>query len=325
LTAAPPHEHAHLQAPNAHLLLVHDEPRMLDSLHELLLARGYALTKAANGREAIDRMRERDFDLVILDLNLPAADGHAVMDHIGTLAKPVQMVIVSGSAEIDAAIGYFRRGACDFLRRPFSREMLFRTVDTALHERGGNAEDRRAQARDRTHHLAYHDQLTGLPNRALFNDRLGLAMRQADRNASGLAVLFLDLDRFRHINDTLGHAAGDGLLQQVALRLGACLRSCDTLSRRGGDEFTVVLPELKEQNDAAHIAGKLVHCVRPSFRVAGKPLNISASVGIASYPQDGKTADELIANADVAMYKVKARGKNGHAFFAHSVSNMRLT
>jgi diguanylate cyclase (GGDEF)-like protein len=308
----------------AHLLLVDDEPLMLDSLHALMQSRGYTLTTAASGREAVARMDEQDFDLVLLDLNMPGMDGHAVMDHINTQAEPVQVIVVSGSAEIDAAIGSFQRGACDFLRKPYSRELLFRTVDAVLHERRRSAEGRQMQARDLITRQAYHDHLTGLPNRALFKDRLGLAMRQADRNGLGLAVLFLDLDRFKRINDTLGHAAGDELLRQVALRLAACLRHCDTLSRHGGDEFTLVLPALKDPSDAALIAGKLVNCVRPSFRVAGMPLNISASVGIATYPQDGDTAEELIDNADVAMYHVKTNGKNGHAYFAPSMPNIRL-
>jgi diguanylate cyclase (GGDEF)-like protein len=313
-----------LTAATARLLLVDDEPRMLDSLSELLQSRGYALTKAANGREAVARLDEQDFDLLILDLNMPEMDGHAVMDHIRAQANPAQVIVVSGSAEIDAAIGSFRRGACDFLRKPYSRELLFLTLDTVLQERRRSAEDRRMQDREQLNHQAHHDHLTGLPNRALFNDRLGLAMRQADRNASCLAVLFLDLDRFKRINDTLGHAAGDELLQQVAQRLTACLRNCDTLSRHGGDEFTAVLPELKSQGDAALISGKLVQCVRPPFRVAGLPLKISASIGIATYPQDGKTVEELIAHADVAMYHVKVNGKNGHAFFAPSMPNTRL-
>jgi diguanylate cyclase (GGDEF)-like protein len=311
-------------APKARLLLVDDEPRMLDSLYRLLQPLGHALTKAANGREAVARMDEQDFDLVILDLNMPEMDGHAVMDHISSRDRNVQVIVVSGSAEIDAAIGSFRRGASDFLRKPYSREQLFRTVGTVLDERRRYTEERKNQARELIEHLAYHDPLTGLPNRALFNDRLGLAMRQADRNGLRLAVLFLDLDRFKRINDTLGHAAGDELLRQVALRLAAGLRHCDTLSRHGGDEFTLVLPEIKEPSDAALIAGKLVNCVRPSFRVAGLPLQISASIGIATYPQDGNTAEELIGNADVAMYHVKVNGKNGHAFFDPSMPNTRL-
>jgi diguanylate cyclase (GGDEF)-like protein len=117
---------------------------------------------------------------------------------------------------------------------------------------------------------------------------------------------------------------GDQLLQQVASRLKACLRNCDTLSRLGGDEFTALLPDLNARGDAALIADKLVECLRPKFRLAGFPISISASIGISVYPSSGTSVEELIGNADVAMYHVKVNGKNGHAFYAPSMPNTRL-
>lgn len=162
---------------------------------------------------------------------------------------------------------------------------------------------------------AYHDILTDLPNRVLFKDRLGLAVIQAKRNQSGLAVMFIDLDRFKLVNDTLGHVKGDELLQQVAVRLKNCLRRGDTLARLGGDEFTVVLPELRDKKDAEIIADKFLETFRQPFFLENNEFHISASIGIAVYPVDGESIDELLRHADMAMYHVKAQGKNGHSFY----------
>ena len=362
------------------VLLVDDEPRILSSLNELLKGRGYLLTSAANGGDAIQHLRRGPFDLVILDLHLPDIGGHEIMDFMNQQKTGCNVIVTSGARGIDAVIGALKRGAYDYLRKPYSREELLKAVDNALQQRRLKAENQRIALRlerseriyrylvdsspdiiytldhegrftfvnDRAHQLlgfsrdeilgkhfsvlvheddldrahyvfkecrddhrlsrnvelrlksrhtandqrtfsheltnitfgstedlqnseldrqkafwgtygvarditerkradelinyqAFHDILTQLPNRALFRDRLGLALLQAKRNESNLAVMFLDLDRFKIVNDTLGHGVGDELLQQVSSRLKACLRRCDTLSRLGGDEFLVVL------------------------------------------------------------------------------------
>jgi len=164
-------------------------------------------------------------------------------------------------------------------------------------------------------HQAYHDILTDLPNRTLFKDRLGQAMLQARRNRTELAVMFIDLDRFKLVNDTLGHVKGDELLQQVAARLKECLRRGDTLARQGGDEFTIVLPELRSQDDARIVAAKFLDRLHRPFDLDGHEVHISASIGIALYPAHGDSIDALLRHADIAMYQVKGRGKNGHAFY----------
>ena len=166
---------------------------------------------------------------------------------------------------------------------------------------------------------AYHDILTDLPNRALFRDRLNLSLIQARRNKTELAVMFVDLDRFKMVNDTLGHIKGDELLQKVAERLRLRLRQGDTLARLGGDEFTLLLPDLRERRDAEMIAEQIVHSLSKPFTLGDNQVYVSASVGIAVCPGDGETADELICHADIAMYKVKALGKNGYRFYDNSM------
>ena len=159
-------------------------------------------------------------------------------------------------------------------------------------------------------HQAYHDALTGLPNRRLFRDRLTIALAHARRTDAPLAVMFLDLDRFKDVNDTLGHSLGDELLKAVALRLKTALREEDSIARMGGDEFTILLASLKTPEDAAKIAQKILDVVAQPVRIEGTELFVTTSIGIALYPGDGDTAEALLKNADHAMYRAKEAGRN---------------
>ncbi len=172
------------------------------------------------------------------------------------------------------------------------------------------------QLTDQLSHQAQHDALTGLPNRLLFQDRLGQALALAKRHRQQVAVLYMDMDRFKQINDTLGHSSGDALLRLAAIRLDACLRRSDTLARLGGDEFTVVLTELGDSRHATQVASKLVEAMRIPFEVDGRELFVSVSLGISIYPQDGLEGETLMANADVAMYRAKDAGRDNFQWFA---------
>lgn len=174
------------------------------------------------------------------------------------------------------------------------------------------------------HFQAYHDTLTRLPNRTLLNDRLVQAISHAKRNNEKLSVMFLDLDRFKNINDTLGHMVGDKLLQSVADRLKKCLRECDTLARIGGDEFTVLLPDIHSKSDSQLIAQKIIDTLKHPFNLDEQEVFISTSIGIAQYPNDGETKESLLKHADIAMYAVKNKGKDAFQFYTddmqHAVS-----
>jgi diguanylate cyclase (GGDEF)-like protein/PAS domain S-box-containing protein len=443
------------------LLIVDDDPRSVHSLRELLRHQALEVRTAHNGREALAQLSTGRVDLVLLDLCLPDTTGHKIMDFINREEIDVEVIVISGRVEIDAAIGALKRGAFDYVRKPYDIEELSTTMRNALAQRrlrranrqiaveleksermyrylvdaspdiiytldnegrftfvnervnrllGFQREEligkhyrtvvfeddlelarhafderrgderaarnielrlkrsasdqgqRREEAapitislnasgmylqeraserpgfvgtygvvRDVTEkkraeavisYQAYHDILTDLPNRSLFQDRLGLALIQAKRNKTELAVMFIDLDRFKLVNDTLGHLKGDELLQQVARRLKRCLRAGDTLARQGGDEFTVVLPDLHQHDDARVVAEKFIHSLEQPFDLDGHTVHISASIGIAVYPAQGATLDELLRNADTAMYQVKREGKNGLAFFDESAREL---
>ena len=164
-------------------------------------------------------------------------------------------------------------------------------------------------------HSAEHDFLTGLPNRLLLNDRIGQAIAMAQRDMMPVAVLFLDLDGFKHINDSLGHPIGDKLLQSIATRLVDCVRASDTVSRQGGDEFVVLLSQAEHQEDAATIASRLLRAVAESHAIGQHDLHITASIGVSVYPDDGADAETLIKNADTAMYQAKDNGRQSFQFF----------
>jgi len=174
-------------------------------------------------------------------------------------------------------------------------------------------------------HQAYHDMLTSLPNRLLFNDRITQVFAHARRNRQKFALLFLDLDRFKQINDTLGHAMGDLVLQQVSQRILECLRAEDTLCRFGGDEFALLLPNVEDKPNVAAVAEKIIKAVRQPFHVKEHELFLSLSIGVAMYPTAGETTESLLQSADIAMYHVKANGKDSYCFYSDAMAGTDST
>jgi len=173
-------------------------------------------------------------------------------------------------------------------------------------------------------HQASHDRLTGLPNRLLFDERLSLALAYAHQRGEMLAVMFLDLDRFKVINDTLGHATGDQLLQQVAHRIAECLKKSDTIARWGGDEFTLILPQVSSASDAINIATRVIKSLQAPFNCREQEFHMTTSIGIALAPYDGEDAETLLKNADTAMYRAKYQGKNNFQLYAADMNTQAL-
>ncbi len=171
------------------------------------------------------------------------------------------------------------------------------------------------KAEETIRHMAYHDALTGLPNRALFNDRLTMATSGALRSGKSVAVMMLDLDKFKQVNDVLGHNTGDLLLKSVADRLENTFRKSDTVARMGGDEFMVILPELSEASDVSTVARKVISAFKIPFKLNGEELTVTTSVGVSMYPQNGQDTDTLLKNADIAMYYAKTSGRNKFAIY----------
>ncbi|MDQ3196327.1 MAG: EAL domain-containing protein [Pseudomonadota bacterium] len=447
------------RASSSKILIVDDEPRLRTSLRRLIAPHGYALDLCGSGSEAIANLQRARFDLILLDLVLPDMTGLDVMEFISGKRLDTTVIVVSGDTSINSAIGTLRRGAYDFIRKPYEPEELLKAIDNALRKRylekinrrisvklehsersyrylvdsspdiiytlnqqgnfsflndriesllgfardellgkhytaiihdedcdraayvfnerrtgergarnvelrlkckqgseryrlfatnyitvvlnamgvyknGGGVQpmlfagthgvardiSERKKAEDTISYQAYHDMLTDLPNRALFKDRLGLAITHAQRSGHLLAMMFLDLDRFKLVNDTLGHVKGDELLQAVAQRLKNTLRKGDTLARVGGDEFTLLLPEINSRDDAALIAQKVLDELRRPFLIEEQDIFSTVSIGIAVFPDDGDGIDDLIKNADMAMYHGKWEGKNNYQFYSKAMN-----
>jgi len=254
---------------------------------------------------ALAAVVEHPHDAVLLD---SALAGEATVRRLLEEDPRAQVIVLgdpSGAAAVEAARA---AGAVDHLpKAALDGDTLMRAVRYASDHR---------RSVERLQHGALHDALTGLPNRTLFLDRLEQALRRARRRGpdSGAAVLFLDLDRFKVVNDSLGHHAGDELLQSVALRLDAALRPGDTVARMGGDEFTVLLEGVSDPREATTVAERVLATLADPFAIAGRELHVSGSIGIALAGPD-VDPEELIRDADVAMYRAKAEGKARHAVF----------
>ncbi len=253
-------------------------------------------------------------DLILADYNLPDFDALSALSRVASSGIDVPFIIVSGSSGEDAAVNAMQRGAADYvLKDRLAR--LGQAARRALEQRRDRQE--RAHAQEQLRHLALYDVLTDLPNRVLFSDRLHHAVSMASRRHGSFCLLMLDLDRFKEVNDSLGHHAGDHLLKQVAARLTEALRESDTVARLGGDEFAVISGFDIEIDNAVLTARKILRTLAKPFSLGETAVKISASVGIARYPDHGHDAETLVRHADIAMYAAKA-DPNGYAPYAPS-------
>jgi diguanylate cyclase (GGDEF)-like protein len=309
------------------ILLVEDNPGDARLLREVLRdadAPGFRIVEAGRLAEALARLEgEAGFDVVLLDLSLPDSHGLDTLRRAHAHAPHVPIVILTGHNDETQAVRAVQEGAQDYLIKGTLDTALFtRAIRYAIERHRMLAE--LEQARRMEHYVATHDVLTGLPNRQLFIDRLGQALAEARRHGTQVAVLFLDLDRFKPINDTFGHAAGDRLLVAAAHRLAECLRETDTAARLGGDEFTIILTNVVHAEDVAKVSQKLLECLADPFTLEEREIFVSASIGVSLYPGDGGDVEALLKNADTAMYRAKANGKNNFQFYLPAMNERAL-
>ncbi|MDT3672389.1 MAG: EAL domain-containing protein [Aromatoleum sp.] len=320
----------------------------------------FTIMTANSGEQALRRLLVRDFAVILLDVNMPGLDGFETARLIHgrprSAATPIIFLTAHRSDEFDRIKGY-EAGAADYLFTPLVPQVLQAKVSVFVElfrkrhelerkaaslaelnrelqvqrledlERANAAlqaevTERRA-AEQRAHELAIRDTLTGLFNRRSLNERLEHAIATAERQKGRLALLFLDLDRFKYVNDSLGHDKGDELLKQVAARLRAVVRESDSVARLGGDEFVVLLENLHDLEDVAEVATKICTALANPFQLARSTVKVSASVGVGVFPEDGANASVLMKNADLAMYEAKHQGRNGHQFYREEL-NRRL-
>jgi diguanylate cyclase (GGDEF)-like protein/PAS domain S-box-containing protein len=256
-------------------------------------------------------------------LGHPVGEVFQVIDSVTHKPSPNPLEL---AVQLNKVVGL---AANSILLRRDGYESAIEDSAAPIHDRGGEVTGAVIVFRDvsmaremvlEMSHRAQHDALTDLPNRLMLNDRLTQAISLARRNHHQLAVLFLDLDGFKNINDSLGHVIGDKLLQSVALRLSACVRKSDTISRQGGDEFVILLPEVTHAEDAAVSAAKIIAEIKKAHNIDEQHLRITVSIGVSTYPNDGEDAETLIKNADTAMYHAKQSGRDNFQFFTPHLS-----
>jgi diguanylate cyclase (GGDEF)-like protein len=299
------------------ILLVEDnlgDARLLREMFDGQGAHFGELTHVDCMNAAEKHLAEHTVDIILLDLGLPDAQGLGAIRRTRAVAPDVPLVVLTGLDDESMAVQALQHGAQDYLiKGQIETRALLRALRYAI-ERKAMESAALAMARQMAH-AAEHDALTGLPNRMLLNDRVSQAIIAAPHHMKKVAVLFLDLDGFKHINDSLGHPIGDKLLQSIANRLVECARDSDTVSRQGGDEFVVLLSEVEQAEDAAIAARRMLQTVAECYSIDRHDLHVTASVGVSVYPDDGLDAETLIKNADTAMYQAKESGRQSYKFF----------
>lgn len=297
----------------ASILIVDDQEVNVRLLEQILRESGYRrLTSTMDPYAVCDLHRANRYDLILLDLEMPGRDGFQVMEALKkdeTDADGYFPILVI-TAHPDHKLRALASGAKDFISKPFD----LMEVRTRIH----NMLEVRLLYKQLEHQnqaletLALHDPLTGLPNRRLLMDRMALGIAHAQRNRSNMAVVYLDLDGFKEINDTLGHDGGDTLLKMVADRLVGAVRQEDTVARVGGDEFVIALAELSHGDDVDELVSKVLQAVSQPCSIQGSSVNVTASVGVSVYPVHGDSVETLLKSADLALYEAKGAGKNDY-------------
>ncbi|MCB1696409.1 MAG: diguanylate cyclase, partial [Halioglobus sp.] len=326
----------------AKILVSDDDQNVRLLTRQCLEAEGMIVVEAADGLETLDVfVRERP-DLVFLDVEMPGMTGLEVCERIRQLpqGETIPIMIVTGSDDRQSIDAGFKAGATQYKTKPVNWSLLGRDVQYML--RASNAFNALKRQEDRLRYLAYYDPLTSLPNRRSFNEQLTRILKRSQRRNSNAALLFIDLDHFKRINDSIGHGRGDRLLVEIAKRLTLELREDDAINyfsdrsaedddddgavsteiaRLGGDEFTVVLSDVENTMHVERVAKRILNALSEPIALQSHNPVVTPSIGIAIFPHDGKDPDTLVRNADTAMYVAKAEGRACYRFYDEEMNS----
>jgi len=317
------------------VLIIDDEEQIRHLLIDVL-GSAYDCSDAGSAEEALAALSENTFDLVISDIDMGAMSGLELVPRVHSLSPDTVVVMVSGNQDIGFAIEALRVGAFDYITKPIDLRHVEASVERALNHCNLLKEKRRykeqlemllQQRTAQVDWLAYYDTVTQLPNRALFEDRLTQAVSVAKAASQSLGVLFISLDQFKKVNDSLGHGPGDILLREFAERLKSCITKSDTVARFGSDEFALLRTQINGTKDVIETIGSLSQVLKFSFDLPGHELFATASVGVSLFPLDGEDCQTLLKNAGAALYKAKRSGGANYQFFTadmHELATKRL-
>jgi len=317
----PNESNAEEQGRTVHILHLEDDEPYRELVRLLLEEAGIdcAITAVRTRAEFVRSLEERTWDLILSDHSLPNFDGMQALEIAAHNCLSTPFIFVTGTIGEDIAVESLKNGATDYiLKNRMAR--LGGSVRRALNEREERQRREKAEAdlkesEEQLRFLAYHDPLTGLPNRALFQDRLAHSLSSATRREERVALLFLDLDHFKFVNDSLGHSAGDIVLKEVGRRLERCARNNDTVARLGGDEFVVVLTAVRDITDAVMAADRIKREIAAELTVQGTLLSTTCSIGMSIFPDDGRDCETLLKHADIALFSAKDGGRNRWQFY----------
>jgi diguanylate cyclase (GGDEF)-like protein len=299
------------------ILIAEDDPVSRRVLQVTLQKWGYDVDVTSNGKDALDHLLSPDPPrLAILDWMMPGMDGIEICEKVRSSVKEpyIYILLLTAKGRKQDIIEGMNAGADDYITKPFDANELKVCLNAG--NRILNLQAELLVAQETLRRQATRDPLTKLPNRLLFGDRLAHSLSVAGRRGEMVAVVFLDLDHFKSVNDTLGHSTGDALLNSVAKRLTCSLRDVDTIARMGGDEFTILVTGLTAPQQAEVVAERILQVFSKPFDVDGQEIFATPSIGVSLYPSDGTDAETLVKNADMAMYRAKESGRNNYHIYA---------
>ena len=310
-------------------LLIIDDEEPIRSLLIDLLGGDYNCSDAGSAEEALTALADETFDLVISDIDMGGMSGLELVPRVHSLSPDTVVVMISGNSDIEFAIEALRVGAFDYISKPIDIRHVEASVERALNHNELLKEKRRykEQLEYLLQQRTYYDTITQLPNRALFEDRLTQAVGIAKATNQSLGVLFISLDQFKKVNDSLGHGPGDTLLREFAERLKSCIGKSDTVARFGNDEFALLRTGIDGTTDVIETIASLYQVLKFSFDLPGHELVATASVGVSLFPMDGEDPQTLLKNAGAALYKAKRSGGANYQFFTadmHELATKRL-
>lgn len=292
------------------VLLVEDNPvdaQMARDFLEDSSPNQFSIVHVDSLAEALKNLSRDRYDAVLLDLSLPDTKGLETVTHVLATSPGVPIVILSGYDDESVGLQAVQKGAQDFqVKGQGDGAILARSIRYAIE---------RKRAEVQLAYIAQHDSLTGLANRVLFRDRLHQALARSKRTHQPIGLMLLDLDRFKAVNDTFGHEAGDYVLKVTAVRLGGCVREVDTVSRLGGDEFTLLLEGFSCDQDLVVIAQRIIDSIAMPFAFQGQEILVGVSIGVTTFPRDDQDMDGLLKHADEAMYRAKKLGGLRYQFY----------
>jgi two-component system cell cycle response regulator len=297
----------------ARILIVDDCPDAVSLLAELLAMKNYHAVHTTTDAAVVCDLHElHDYDLILLDMHMPGVNGLSIMAQLRKMSPDSFLPVIALTGNDSLRLAALEAGAYDFIVKPFDFSEIEVRIRNMLEVRllyKFLDEQRRLQQ-----NMALHDALTGLPNRRLAMDRIGAAVEHAKRHQSMMALMYLDVDGFKLVNDLHGHACGDELLREIATQLSQRMRHEDTVARIGGDEFLVVLPDIRNLAGVVRPAQEILHLFSSAMPAQARALEVTASIGIAVFPLDTDEPEKLMLRADQALYEAKRAGKNQYRF-----------